>query len=290
MKNGVRILGIIGDPIEHSLSPQMHNAVLSRMNLPFIYLPFHIRPQELARFLRQIRSSSLKGLSGEFIGFNVTIPHKETIIPYLDKVSPEALKIGAVNTVVVSGGKLVGYNTDAGGYLRSLKEEMKFDPRKKKCLILGAGGAARAVLYALALSGVAEIWIANRTPLRAERLAQEFQKEFKRTKIKVCSLQSADLLPLLPQIDLLINATSVGLKGSSFPAFPLKNLSRKAIVSDLVYRPLMPPFLKRAKKLGLKIHLGLGMLLYQGAKSFEIWTRKKPDLKVMKNALLDALS
>jgi shikimate dehydrogenase len=249
----------------------MHNAVFQKMNLPYLYLPFRVAPRELASFLKKVRLWKLKGL-------NVTIPHKEAVLRCLDRISPEARAIGAVNTIVLKNGKLIGYNTDAGGYLRSLKEEAGFDPRGKTVLILGAGGAARAVFHALKRAGAKKIILSNRTLSRAANLARD-----------VIPLKTQELKKVFPSLDLLINATSIGLKGTRFKNLPLSLLPKKAVVSDLVYRPILTPLLREAKKRGLKIHPGIGMLLYQGAESFRLWTGRTPDLKAMKKALLDAL-
>lgn len=269
----MKILGIIGDPIDHSLSPAMHNAAFRASKLPYLYLPFHVRPRELGHFVKNARACGLAG-------FNVTIPHKEKIMRYLDSVSPEARTIGAVNTVIVAGGRFVGHNTDAPGYVRSLKEETGFHPRGKRILILGAGGAARAVFFALAQAGAKEIAVCDQIPGKARRLVKEFQKRFRQVQIGGVEMEETDLL---------INATPVGLKGTRFKNLPIRKLPRRAIISDLVYHPAMTPLLKEAERRRLRIHSGLGMLLHQGALSFHLWTGKNPPLRVMKHALLDAL-
>lgn len=277
----IQILGIIGDPISHSLSPQMHTAALRRLRLPYRYLPFHVRPKELGRFMQMARECHLAGL-------NVTIPHKEKIIRYLDGITDEARRIGAVNTVLWKGRRLLGDNTDARGYLRSLKEDLNFSPRGKTVLILGAGGAARAILDACLSAKAKQVILSNRTLSRAHELARQAQK-FSKTPINVVPLKREPLTACFPQVDLLINTTSVGLARSRFHYLPLKLLPKKAVVSDLVYQPRITPLLREAKKQGLRIHEGIGMLLHQGALSFQIWTGKKPPLKIMKTALLDAL-
>jgi len=264
----LKFIGIIGDPIEQTLSPKMQNAAFRKGNLPFVYLPFRVRREELGDFLQKAPS---KGL----VGLNVTIPHKERIIRHLDRISPEARAIGAVNTVIIQEGRLSGYNTDAEGYLRSLKEETGFKPKGKRILILGAGGAARALITGLRRAGAREIYLANRTKKKV-------------LKIATMPLQKTSLKSL-PPIDLLINATPVGLNGTRFRWLPLSSMRRGAIISDLVYRPLMTPLLKEAKKKGFKIHTGLGMLLHQGAESFRLWTGRRPDLAVMKKRLLASL-
>lgn len=278
----MKITGIIGDPVSHSLSPAMQNRAFRRTKTDYCYLPFRVTPKGLSSFVRKARAWK------DLVGFNVTIPHKEKILSHLQKLSPQARVIGAVNTVVVSRGRWMGYNTDAPGYLRSLSEETGFHPRGKTVLILGAGGATRAVAAALAGAGAKRITIANRTPARAKGVALEFSRCFPKTRWSAEPLSRASLLEIFPETDLLVNATSVGLKGTRFRDLPLQKLRKDAIVSDLVYRPLITPLLREANKRGLKIHPGLGMLLHQGALAFELWTKKRPDLKVMKQALLDA--
>lgn len=278
----MKLLGIIGDPITHSLSPAMHNAVLRKAGFPFFYMPFHVTAANLGAFLKDVPLIPLAG-------FNVTIPHKEAVRKQLAWVSPEAKAIGAVNTVVVSGKRLKGYNTDAEGYLRSLKEETGWTPRSKKVLLLGAGGAARAVVYALAQGGAGEIMIANRTLARAKTLARDFSKQFRRTKIVAVPLNPQLWSTDAVQADLIVNTSSVGMNGTFFTGLSLKNAPKKAVVSDLVYRPRITPLLRAAKRRRLTIHTGEGMLLHQGALAFQLWTGKKPDLKVMKKALLEAM-
>jgi shikimate dehydrogenase len=251
----------------------MQNAALRKKKLPAVYLPFHVRPAELSSFVKWARKNKIAGL-------NVTIPHKESILKFLDAVSPEARAIGAVNTILRKGRKLIGHNTDGIGYLRSLREEVGFSPRGKKILVLGAGGSARALLHSFRKNGARKVYIANRTFQKGAKLAKKFG---------AVPLHLSDLSKILPEIDLVVNATSVGLKGTRFKAFPFGSLKAKAIVSDLVYRPVLTPFLREAKKRKMRTHSGLGMLLHQGAESFRIWTGKKPDLKAMRKALLAGL-
>ncbi len=280
----LKITGIIGDPIRHSLSPVMQNAAFQKAGLPFVYVPFHVRPRELGHFLRQ--AASWKDLAG----LNVTIPHKEAVLKYVTDLSPEAKAIGAVNTLVFSSkGVIQGHNTDAPGYLASLREETKFSPRGKTIVVLGAGGAARAILYILAYSGVSRLIVVNRTPGKAQVLVREFQRRFGKTRFEASRLERNRLRTILPQADLLVNTTSVGLNQTRFSQLPLDALNKKAIVSDLVYRPLLTPLLKDAKRRGNRIHPGFGMLLHQGVLSFRRWTKKRPDVAVMRKALLDAL-
>ncbi len=275
------VFGIIGDPINHSLSPAMHNAALQKLGLAQAYLPFRIRPQGLKAFLK---NTPVRGLTG----FNVTIPHKEAIIPFLASLTREAKLIGAVNTVRRRKGRWEGDNTDGRGYLASLSADTGFSPRGKRIVILGAGGAARAVTYALAKKRPKSIVIMNRTEERARTLAQEFSGKF-RTHFTALPLEKEACCWVFPDADLVVNTTSIGMKGTRFDELDLKALPKTAIVSDLVYRPLKTPLLKQAERLKLKTHTGLGMLLHQGALAFEWLTGRRAPLAVMKKALLDAL-
>jgi shikimate dehydrogenase len=275
-------IAIIGDPVSHSLSPILQNAAFQALGLPFRYTKIRLKKERLPSFFRTLRQSPYAGL-------NVTVPHKEAALKYMDSLSQEAQLIGAVNTVRVDSGGLQGFNTDAAGYLTSLKKETKFSPRGKRVVILGAGGAARAIIAALALSGAKEIHLLNRTLSRARKLAAEFQKKFPKIILTAAPLHGDHLKDLFPNTDLLINTTSAGLKGSPLPPLPLEQLPRRAVVSDILYRPPMTPFLRKAKKHRLKTHGGAGMLLHQGALSFEIWTHRRAPLSVMSGTLKKAL-
>ena len=279
MKKNQTHFGIIGFPVSHSLSPFMHNAAFKKLEIPSRYSKFEVSPKQLKSFFKKIPSNSLKGL-------NVTVPHKEAVIPYLDKLSPEAKLIAAVNTIRIEKNKLHGYNTDGAGYLESLRREKKWKARGKNIVLLGAGGAARGILVALALAGAKQITIANRSSEKAKILAQEFRKKFKKVRFETCGLSPENLTLPFSKADLLVNTTSAGMKGVPFPQLPLKFIPKKALVSDIVYRPLLTPLLKEAKKHRLKTHGGLGMLLHQGALAFEIWTGRKAPIAVMKKALL----
>ncbi len=272
----MKLLGIIGDPVDHSLSPWMQNAALRQRRLSALYLAFQVTPRSLGNFLKKIRRWPVAGL-------NVTIPLKEKIIPYLDAIDRNARRIGAVNTIIRRGRRLIGTNTDAAGYLRSLQEETDFRPRGKKVLILGAGGAARAVFVALADAGVRTILVANRTPIRATRLIRSLRKSFPLLKTGSIPLRTKDLRAVFPSVDLLVNATSAGLPGSRLRGIPLKSLKKGGTVSDLV--PSQTPFLQEARSLRLRTHGGLGMLLHQGALSFKQWTGRAPNLKTMRRSL-----
>lgn len=282
LKPHLKILGVIGDPISHSLSPLMHNAALASMNLPYIYMPFKVSPDELPLFLQSLKTR-------EIWGFNVTIPHKQAVIPFLDSLSREARLIGAVNTVVKKGKKWIGHNTDGAGFIASLKTEGGYEIKNKHVILLGAGGSARAIGAALGMEGAQEVVVINRTTTKAFELVLELGKKFPKTVYNATTLDPLEQR-YWKGADLVINATTMGMKGTRLIDFPLNQLSAKACVSDIVYNPLETPLLKKSKKMGLKTHAGWGMLLHQGLLSFELWTGKRAPYKVMKKALLEALA
>lgn len=276
----LKVLGVIGDPISHSLSPLMQNAALADQGLTYLYMPFHVKPEELESFCQNA--------SEHLIGFNVTIPHKQTILPYLHSISREARLIGAVNTVIVKSGKLFGHNTDAAGYALSLEKEAGFEIKGKHITVLGAGGSARAIATAMGLNGAREMTFLNRTAKKAFDLASEFGKKFPKTVFSAGSLDEIGSHDWAGT-DLLVNATALGMGSKKHLKLPLTRLPSHALVSDIVYTPLETPLLRSAKRAKVRTHAGWGMLLYQGALAFELWTKKKAPVAVMKEALLNAL-
>jgi shikimate dehydrogenase len=279
IRGTTRILGIFGDPVAHSLSPLMQNEALAQAGIDAVYVPFHVRPENLATAVAAIRSLDLWGV-------NVTVPHKERVGGFLDVIDPAARLIGAVNTIVNRDGILTGYNTDAPGLLRSLAEDLGFDPAGRRILLLGAGGACRAALVALGKGGAAWVGIANRTRSRAEALAAEFAEVLKGTTLAFFGLDMDELAGVLPQVDLLVNTSAVGLKGESFADFPWGGLAPGALVCDLVYSQGGTPFLRTARGRGHRLTDGLGMLAAQGEEAFFLWTGRRPPEGVMRARLL----
>jgi len=278
-----KVLGIFGDPVSHSISPPMQGAAFRALGLDMVYLGFRVKPADLGRAVDGIRAMGL-------IGVNITIPHKEPVMEFLDHVDGTAQALGAVNTIVNNNGILTGYNTDVAGFINSLESETGFTPKDRTALVVGAGGAARAVVYGLAVSGDAtRIIIANRTVSRAEALAAELSEVCAEADISAVSLNAKELESLFKKTDLVVNATSLGMEGRGRLELPLQNLNKNSVVSDVVYTPMETDFIKEASDLGLTTHGGLGMLVGQGAQSFELWTGKKPPLDVMKRAALEAL-
>lgn len=279
IKATTKVYGIFGHPVNHSLSPQMHNAAFQSLRLDCVYLAFDVHPKDFEIAARAIKSMCISGV-------NITIPHKESIIFFLDEISPEASLTGAVNTVKNVDGKLIGYNTDVSGFLRAIKEDLGFHPKGLSAALIGAGGAARAVLTSLCMNEAYQVYVINRTLDKAKRLALEFKKGFKDTFIQAVSLDDKDEIKnILGKTNLLVNATSAGMKGDDSVEMPLEHLQKEAVIYDLVYDPRETNLIKTAKELGHKASGGLSMLLYQGVESFEIWTGKDAPIGVMKKAL-----
>ncbi|MFH0948200.1 MAG: shikimate dehydrogenase [Elusimicrobiota bacterium] len=263
-----KILGIFGCPIKHSLSPLMHNAALEKMCLDFAYLPFEVTSDNLSDAVSAIRILNI-------VGVNVTIPHKENIIKELDRISDEAKKIGAVNTIVNKNGNLSGYNTDYYGFLKSISE--KISPRNKNVVMLGCGGVAKAIAVALIDSKINQLTIADIDVQKAENF---LEGSFPRIKI----VQVPQISDELKKADIFINATPVGMKKGDGSPIDKKYLRKNLFVYDVVYNR-ETQLLKDTKKIGADFSDGLDMLVYQGAKSLELWTGKVPPVDLMKKVL-----
>jgi len=277
-----KICGLIGDPVEHTMSPAMHNAAFKKLGLDYTYIPFRVRPEELPRAVDGLKALNVRG-------FNVTIPHKVSVIPLLDSLDPLAEKIGAVNTVVNENGGLRGYNTDAAGFLRTLLGR-GIEPQDKNIVILGAGGAARAISYILAEKG-AHLTILNRKlELEwAEDIRQLIREDLGR-EVRVMELTPRKLAAALEGAAILVNATSVGMSPASgrSPA-PARLLRRRLVVFDIVYNPVMTKLLKEAKEAGARIISGVDMLAWQGALAFEKWTGQTAPLNLMRREAVKML-
>jgi len=280
VSGNTQIFGIMGHPVEHSLSPVMHNAAFEALGIHAVYVPFMVKPEDLGRATMALRAMGISGV-------NVTIPHKGGVIEFLDELDASAKQIGAVNTIVHRNKKLYGYNTDGPGFILSLRKDGHFDPAGKRVVILGAGGAAAAAAMSLADAGVRRIVIANRDKSRAEVLAKRVKKHFERETLPVALDEVRALYWLIKESDLLVNATSVGLNASEKLSLNLNSLHSKLFVYDLVYRETQ--LLKTAKRKGLKCLDGLGMLVSQGARSFELFTGKRAPFRVMRNAVDQAI-
>lgn len=260
---------VIGDPIAHSRSPEMHTRWLDEEKIDASYIPIHLTKEQLAEGVNSLR---LLGCSG----WNVTVPHKEAIIPLLDAIDPLAEKMQAVNTVVrQADGTLKGYNTDGLGYVRSLEERFPEISKESRVLIIGAGGAAKGIAFAMKQEGYSSITITNRTMERAETLAQSLGKQ-------AMTLDEAS--EQLDSFDILIQTTSVGMQ-HSIQGVPLDlaNLRSDAIVTDIIYTPKETEFLRLARQKGAKTMNGLGMFIHQGALAFSYWTNRYPDAQSLMN-------
>lgn len=272
---------MLAHPAGHSISPTMHNAAFEKLGINAHYEALDVPPDSLEAVVAGLRQKDVYGA-------NVTIPHKLAVLPLMDALSEAAKQIGAVNTIVNEEGKLHGHNTDATGFLRALRDDGQFSPKSKRVVMLGAGGAARAVAYALLKAGVADLGVYNRTESKAETLVNDFSPLG-----AISHLPEETLNQAIQAADLLVNTTSVGMEkaGLDPKVSPLKegNLPARGFVSDLVYRPETTQLMRDAMAAGLKVQNGLPMLVYQGAESFECWTGQSAPAKVMLNAAKTAL-
>ncbi len=269
INSNTKIVGVIGHPIKHTLSPAMHNYAFNKLNLDYVYLPFDISSTGLKDSLKGMIALGIKGI-------NVTIPHKERIMEYMDELSDSAKIVGAVNTVVNDNGTLIGYNTDVNGIIETLKE-FKDDINGKTVSVLGAGGAARSVIYTLINNfNVKKINIINRTVEKAESLKDYFSSKMLFEKIKTYELIPPDVTEILAKSKLIINASSIGMspEDDDSPTTIPESFSNNQIVFDIVYNPRETKFLALAKSQGALTINGLKMFVEQGAKSFELWTNE----------------
>lgn len=272
------IYGVIGFPVSHSMSPIMHNREFQALQMDAYYTAFAVHPNQLQKAIEGVRALHIKGI-------NVTIPHKVTVIDFLDEIDEEARLIGAVNTIKNENGRLIGSNTDGEGYLRSLLSVSDIPLATKKVLIIGAGGAARAIVIAIARYGVQRIDIANRTVSKAEQLVHHANKFVSGNAMNIQEAEAK-----LSDYDIVINTTSVGMSPYVTES-PLQvhNLKRGTIVSDLIYNPLTTLFLQQAKERGAITDNGVGMFVHQGALAFEKWTGIEPNIERMTKTVLNEL-
>jgi len=271
----MKIYGVLGYPVKHSLSPSMHNAAFKALKIDAEYRFFEVAPSDLNKFFDALMEKGICGL-------NVTVPYKERVISFLSSLSEEAKLIGAVNTIKISGKGLEGFNTDGEGFLKHLKEDLKFDPAGKNIAVIGAGGAAKAVSVYLSRTRPARISIYDIDTQKAKNLVHHLKENFSIPKINAAeSVEGLDIR----HCELLINATPVGMKESD-PCIVNEGLiTDKILVYDLIYNPKETKLLKLAREKGARVSNGLGMLLYQGMVSFEFWTGRKAPKAVMQDAL-----
>lgn len=278
------VLGIIGFPIGHSISPKFQQAALDYYGIDGTYEAWEVAPQDVEAFVQGLRRPDV-------LGINVTVPHKQAVIPYLDEVDQWATEAGAVNTIVNRAGRLTGHNTDGYGFLRALREAGGFEPRGRRVLVLGAGGAARGVVLALIREGISHLIVSNRTLPRAQTLVQ----------LAIQHGVAAQSIPLgwnelalaAVSSDLIVNCTTIGMThGPDAKGTPLLmyQIPPTALVYDLVYNPLETPLLREAARAGAGVLGGIQMLVYQGAASFEMWTNQPAPVEVMLKAAMEAMT
>ena len=273
------IIGLIGHPVGHSMSPVMHNAMFKELALNYHYVAFDVHPSQLKEAITGVKALNIKG-------FNVTIPHKASILPFLDEISEEARIIGAVNTVVNLDGRLIGYNTDGDGYLQSLLEETGVSLQDKKIVILGAGGAAKGISYAFFKHPIAKLTIVNRDLEKANQLIDVIKD-----RISVRSTTYEQMEEVLQEADIVVNTTSIGMYPKiDETILPKDYIKAHHLISDIVYNPLETKLLKDAKEQGAKTHSGLGMFIYQGTLAFKKWTGYEANPILMNKIVLEKLT
>ena len=273
-----KVLGVIGDPVSHTASPKMHMAQLTQSGLAYVYVPFHVKPEALQQAIEGLKALSIRGI-------NVTIPHKEEMVSLCDVVDSEAKAIGAVNTVVNENGVLTGYNTDGRGFILSLHEELSFDVRSKKVVVVGAGGASRAIVYALLQAGVTSLVLSNRNVSRAESLMADMPET--ECECSVLGLADESLYVALQNADLIINTTSVGM-GDTLGKSPF--ISHDWILSshvccDIIYSPPRTQFLEEAQKRHATVLNGAGMLAGQAVFAYEYFTNQPAEYAILRAEL-----
>ncbi|KPK37961.1 MAG: hypothetical protein AMJ78_10730 [Omnitrophica WOR_2 bacterium SM23_29] len=273
-----KIFGIIGYPVRHTFSPYMHNAAFKAIKINAIYVPFEVEPKRLKEAFCGLIALGICGV-------NMTIPHKEAVIPLLDELSSHVRDIGAANVVLVKDGKLIGHNTDAEGFLVSLKKDLKVSPKNRTIFVLGAGGAAKAVVYILAREGAKSITLVDVIGERAKELALKTKRQFPRCETKSIPYLESRIDEEVLNADILINATPVGMHKSEPSIVSPNALHKELVVYDLIYNPTETKLLREARKRNLKATNGIGMLLYQGVLSFELFTGKRAPVSAMLAAL-----
>ncbi len=271
----MRWAALLGNPIGHTLSPLIHNEAFHQVGMEGVYIPIQVEDGYLEEVLTGLCFME------NLLGFNITIPFKEMAVRFMDMSSEEVKLIGAINTVKRGEKKLIGFNTDWSGFLRALDEEWGEDLEGRRAMVMGGGGAARAVIYALNTRDVGEITVALRSWIKGERLKEEMSW----APISLVLFHKAEIEDALGDVDLLINATPLGLHNEPMP-FSLERMKRNAFVMDLVYNPPVTPLIMEARSMGISSCNGLTMLLYQALEAFEIWTGHKVDPMPIKAKLL----
>ena len=272
-----KVLGIIGHPVKHSLSPIMQNAAFATCGLDYVYVSFDVPPDSLERAVDGLRSLGVAG-------FNVTVPHKVEIVRFLDALDETAEIAGSVNTVHNCEGRLTGYNTDGDGFVRSLREDLEFSPGSDLIVLGGAGGAARGALAAICRAGAKHVAVVNRTLEKAQDLASYMGDRYTGTEIIPVAL-SGEISSYLAQASLFVNTTSIGMKNEKIPFVHVEEMAAHTKVYDMVYSPKITPLLRESNARGLACANGIGMLVAQGELAFSIWTGSVSPYGIMKGAI-----
>lgn len=276
-----KLCGLFGHPVTHTASPDMHNSAFAHLNLNYRYMAFDIEHDQVQNALTALTALGLSGV-------NVTVPHKQTVCPYLDEIATEAKLIGAVNTIEIKDGKLIGHNTDAYGFTQSLKTEGETEIADKTMFLFGAGGAGLAVAFGSALENLKKLYIRELNKEQADNLITRLNENFPDlTTVYIEDEKEIDAA--VADSDFLVNATPLGLKDTDPLIVSADSLHKDLVVYDLVYNPKETKLLKAAKEKGAKPVSGMGMLLLQGARAFEIWTKKDAPVEVMRQALCKKL-
>ena len=273
------LIGVFGHPVSENPTVVMHEAAFAELGLNWRYLTIEVYPQDLEAAMKGLRAFNMRGI-------NLTIPHKVAVLPYLDEVKPAAALMGAVNTVVRVGARLIGENTDGKGFMTALTGDAKVDPRGKSVVVLGAGGAARSITVELALAGAERLTVVNRSPGRGRELVDLLNSK---TPVKAEFAPWSGSYAIPAGTDILVNATSIGLfpNVDEKPDIEYESIAPGMVVCDVIHTP-MTPFLAEAQGRGAQIVDGLGMLVYQGAIGFKLWTGLDAPVKVMYDALAKA--
>ncbi|MDR1190486.1 MAG: shikimate dehydrogenase [Verrucomicrobiales bacterium] len=285
LAGGGPLYGVIGFPVQHSLSPAMHTAAFARCKLDARYVAVEVPPEQLAATVARMKTLP-------FTGWNCTLPHKIALAGLMDGIDDTARRLGGVNTVFNDNGRLAGFNTDGEGWVRAVREEFSLDVRDLRVMILGLGGAGRAVAAQAALEQCEKLVLVNRTMAKAQELRAQLAPQFDSekllgadTRLKVVPWDETLIARELDQIDLVVNCTSLGLRASDAAVLPARILQPHLCVHDMVYRPARTKLLAAAREAGARGANGLSMLVHQGALSFEIWTGQTAPLTAMRNAL-----
>lgn len=275
-----KVVGVIGHPIEHSMSPPMHNNAFKELNMDYVYVAFHVLPENIEKLIESCKTLDIKGL-------NVTIPHKTSVIPLLDEIDPTAKKIGAVNTIQFKNGIAKGFNTDGIGAIKSIQEYTTLEG--KNVLIIGAGGASKAISFTLINENINSLVIANRSKENACNLIENIRMQCDFEEISYVDIKDAS--ELIDDVDIIINTTPIGMypKHEVEPPIKTDKINEKHIVMDVIYNPLETALLKEARLNGATTINGTSMLINQGLESFKIFTGSKASYKSFEEALMEQL-